>query len=71
LYTDLGVFELGAEGAELVSRHPWATPQQIAERTGFEYRIARSLPVTSEPDPDLLAAIRAFDRDGLRDQLVG
>ncbi|MEM7355785.1 MAG: CoA-transferase, partial [Acidobacteriota bacterium] len=47
LYTDLGVFELGAEGAELVSRHPWATPQQIAERTGFEYRIARSLPVTS------------------------
>lgn len=71
LYTDLGVFELGIEGAELVARHPWAELETIAERTGFEYRSAASLAVTPPPDPDLLAAIRAFDRQGLREQLVG
>ncbi len=71
LYTDLGVFELGAGGAKLVARHPWASAETIAERTGFDYRVADPLPVTPEPDADHLAAIRAFDPDGLRERLVG
>ena len=71
LYTDLGVFELGPEGAELVARHPWASPATIAERTGFDYTAIDPLPVTPAPDPDHLDALRAFDPGGLRRHLVG
>ncbi len=71
LYTDLGVFELGAEGATLVARHPWASAEAIADNTGFRYRSADPLPVTPQPDSDLLAALDAFDRQGLRQRLVG
>lgn len=71
LYTDLGVFELGAEGATLLARHPWADVATIGERTGFAYRTADPLPVTPEPDNDLLAALDAFDRKGLRERWLG
>ncbi len=70
LYTDLGVFELGADGATLVARHPWATPADIAEQTGFAYTAADPLPVTEVPAQDHLEAIRAFDRQGLRERLI-
>ena len=71
LYTDLGVFELGAEGATLAARHPWASAAEIAERTGFDFAAADPLPVTETPRPDHLEAIRAFDPDGLRERLIG
>ena len=71
LLTDLGAFELGAAGAALVARHPWATAEQIAERTGFEYTAADPLPVTHLPDPEHVRAIRRIDRDNLRDRLIG
>ncbi|HLX10734.1 MAG TPA: CoA-transferase [Thermoanaerobaculia bacterium] len=71
LITDLGIFELGAGGAALVSRHPGAAPAAIAERTGFPFLPADPLPVTPEPSPDCLRAIRRIDAGGLRDRLVG
>ncbi len=70
LYTDLGVFELGAEGAKLVTRHPWAPAAEIEEQTGFAYTTADPLAVTEAPSADHLEAIRAFDRQGLRQRLI-
>lgn len=71
LLTDLGAFDLGAAGASLVVRHPWATEETIAERTGFGYSTAPSLPVTPPPSPEHLRAIRHIDAGNLRDRLIG
>src|SRR3954469_6764904 len=64
LLTDLGAFELGADGAALVARHPWATDEEIAERTGFAFQTAERLPVTPPPSPEHLRAIRRIDEAG-------
>ncbi|MGA9524068.1 MAG: CoA-transferase [Myxococcaceae bacterium] len=71
LITDLGVFEVGPAGARLIARHPGATSEEIAERTGFAFEVGSSLPVSPVPDPATLQAIRAIDVHGLRDSLVG
>lgn len=71
LYTDLGVFELGVDGATLIARHPWASAAEIAERTGFGYSAADPLPETPAPAPEHIEAIRAFDPEGLRERLIG
>lgn len=71
LISDLGVFELGAAGARLTARHPWATADDIAERTGFEFTVDEALPVTTLPDARTITAIRALDPRGYREQLVG
>ena len=71
LLTDLCAFDLGADGAALVARHPWASEETIAERTGFAYSTAPSLPVTPEPSPEHLRAIRRIDAGSLRDRLIG
>jgi glutaconate CoA-transferase subunit B len=71
LLTDLGVFELGADGAALVSRHPWAAEETLAERTGFSFQTARPLSVTPAPSSEHVRAIRRIDSDGLRDRLIG
>src|SRR4029077_18456652 len=71
LLTDLGAFDLGADGAALVARHPWASQETIAERTGFAYSTAPSLPVAPEPSPEHLRAIRRIDAGSLRDRLIG
>jgi glutaconate CoA-transferase subunit B len=71
LITDLGVFELGADGARLVGRHPWASEETISDRTGFEHAVADPLPVTLAPSAEYVGAIRTIDADGLRERLVG
>jgi glutaconate CoA-transferase subunit B len=71
LITDLGVFELGAEGAELVARHSNASLDSIRQRTGFQFQVPSPLPVTPEPLRELLRAIHALDPERIRDQLVG
>lgn len=71
LLTDLGVFELGAGGATLLARHPWATEETISDRTGFEHAVADPLPVTPPPSAEYVRAIRTIDADGLRERLVG
>lgn len=71
LVTDLGVFEVGSAGAILAGRHAWATEAEIEERTGFAYRTADSLPITSAPDAATLSAIHALDPKNLRQALVG
>ena len=71
LLTDLGAFELGPGGAALVARHPWATEEEIAGRTGFSFRTVEPLPVTPAPAPEHVRAIRQIDADGLRDVLIG
>ncbi len=71
LLTDLGRFALGAGGARLVARHPWADRGAIAERTGFELTVAEPLATTPDPDAEHLRAIRDIDRQGLRERLIG
>lgn len=71
LLSDLGLFELGADGARLRARHPWATEEMLSERTGFSFSVEAPLPVSPLPDERTLAAIRSIDAHGLRDQLVG
>jgi glutaconate CoA-transferase subunit B len=71
LITDLGIFEVGREGASLVARHPWTSQETIEGRTGFEFVTAEPLPETPAPDVDHLRAIRGIDADGLRERLIG
>ena len=71
MWTDLGSFELGAEGAKLLSRHPAVDERTISERTGFEFRSAEPLEVTEAPETEYLDAIRSIDREGLCERLVG
>ena len=71
LWTDLGSFELGADGAELLSRHPHTDERAISERTGFAFRAADPLAVTDRPDQEYLEAIRSIDRQRLCERLVG
>lgn len=71
LISDLGVFELGPEGARLLSLHPWTDLDTLRERTGFELSVEEPVPTTPLPDAATLAAIRAMDPRNLRDQLVG
>ncbi|MET0402758.1 MAG: CoA-transferase [Cystobacter sp.] len=71
LVSDLGIFELGAAGARLLARHPWASVEQIAERTGFSFHSDERLSVTPLPDARTVAAIRSIDSHGYRDSLVG
>ncbi|WP_224240241.1 CoA-transferase subunit beta [Hyalangium gracile] len=71
LISDLGVFELGSEGARLLSLHPWTDLDTLRERTGFALSVEEPVPTTPPPDAATLAAIRAVDPRNLRDQLVG
>lgn len=71
LYTDLGVFEVGGDGARLRARHAWATAGDIAAKTGFSYAVDAELPITPAPGSDQLQALRALDPDRLRERLVG
>ena len=71
LVTDLGTYRVGAAGARLLSRHPQARLEHIAERTGFALQVPEDVPETPAPDADTLAAIRTLDPERLRDALVG
>jgi glutaconate CoA-transferase subunit B len=71
LLTNLGVFDLGSEGAELVRRHPWAETETIEESTDFAYSTSNPLPITPLPEPEYLDAIREIDSRGLSQQIVG
>lgn len=71
LMTDLGIFELGIDGAELVGRHEWASEAEIADKTGFRYRTSSTLKITPPPGEATLHAIRSIDSQGFRHALVG
>jgi glutaconate CoA-transferase subunit B len=71
LVTDLGIFEVGASGATLVGRHPWASADDIAGKTAFDYGAPSPLPVTPVPDAATRHAMRTIDRTNLRQTLVG
>lgn len=71
LITDLGVFELCADGATLLARHPAASVESIRHKTGFAFHAAHPLPVTAVPSREHMAAIRSIDPERTRDQLVG
>ena len=71
LWTNLGGFEVGAEGAELFSRHAEVDSESISDRTGFPFSTADPVAVTGEPEPEYLEAIRSIDRNRLCERLVG
>jgi hypothetical protein len=70
LLTDLGAFELGTGGAELLARHTWADVETITERTGFSFVVADALPVIDPPESRYVEAIRAIDGDRLCERLL-
>jgi len=71
LLTDLGRFQVGGEGAWLVSHRPWMTPAEVMERTGFAFSLSPHLAPEPPPSAATLAAIRELDPDNLRERLVG
>jgi glutaconate CoA-transferase subunit B len=71
LVTDLGTYRVGVAGACLLTRHPQARLEDIAERTGFALQVPEDVPETLPPDVATLDAIRALDPERLRDALVG
>ena len=71
LLTNLGTFEVGSSGARLTRRHDWADPETIRQNTGFEFTAEDPLPVTPPPPREYAEAIRAVDRDGLSERIVG
>ena len=58
LWTDMGGFELGADGAELFSRHQDVDTEAISERTGFPFNTAEPVAVTGTPEREYLEACR-------------
>ena len=71
LLTDLGRFQVGGEGARLLSHRAWTTPVEVAERTGFPFTVAPEVGADSMPSAPTLEAIAALDPDNLRERLVG
>lgn len=70
LFTDLGVFEVGAAGARLKQRHPWSEHASVVASTGFPFTTDRPLAITPPPGAGELEAIRAIDADGICERLV-
>jgi glutaconate CoA-transferase subunit B len=70
LITNLGIFEVGGNGATLTGCHPWATVATITDQTGFSFTTAPTPTTTRAPEPAHLAAIRTIDPHGLRERLV-
>ncbi|GIU93449.1 MAG: hypothetical protein KatS3mg011_2355 [Acidimicrobiia bacterium] len=66
LVTNLAVFDWGEEGVRLRSVHPWVEPRQVAEATGFRYRISEPVATTPCPDPQQLQALEQIDEAGIR-----
>jgi glutaconate CoA-transferase subunit B len=61
LITSLGVFSFPRGRAELSSVHPWVSPEQVAQATGWELTQAPRLETTPAPTAEELAIIRRFD----------
>ena len=72
LVTDLGTYRLAAGATpRLLTLHPGASVEEVRERTGFALELPAAPPPPPVPDARPLAALRALDPDGLREQLVG
>jgi glutaconate CoA-transferase subunit B len=70
LLTDLGVFSIGPGGAVLEAIAAHTSLAKIRARTGFPFTEAANLAVLFDPPAEALAAIRSFDPDNLRVELV-
>ena len=71
LLTDLAVFSIGEGGAILEAIASHASLADVRVRTGFAFSEAAPITNLTDPDVDVLAAIRRIDPDNLRDELVG
>lgn len=70
LWTNLGAFELGSEGATLTGLHPWATTGDIASQTGFPFSVSSTPIRTRSADRAQRDALRTLDPEGARHRLV-
>lgn len=65
--TDLAVMDFGPEGRlRLRSVHPGIAVDEVQAATGFDLRVAGSVPETEPPSAEELRIIRALDADGYR-----
>lgn len=65
--TPLCIFERGPDGRlRVASVHPWTSPEEVRERTGFAVEIGGDVPVTPAPTPDELALLERIDPGRVR-----
>ncbi|OLC53178.1 MAG: CoA-transferase [Chloroflexi bacterium 13_1_40CM_4_68_4] len=64
LITTLGVFRFEAGEAVLASYHPTTSVDEIRANTGWALRVASDVRITEAPSTEVLAIIRAYDREG-------
>jgi glutaconate CoA-transferase subunit B len=64
LITTLGVFGFAHGEAILRSYHPFSTPEEIAQNTGWPLRLSSDVSPTPEPSPEELQIIRTYDPAG-------
>jgi len=58
LVTDLAAFDYRPDkGLALTSIHPWTTPREVQERTGFDLGLTGREPLSEEPGPEILELI--------------
>lgn len=64
--TPLCIFSLAQGQLEVESIHPYATPDQVREHTGFPVKVDDGTPRTPAPTPAELAALQSVDPAGVR-----
>ena len=69
LVTDAAIWRLRSNGFEPASLHAGVTPDDLADRTGFEFG-GDLPPATAPPSERELAALQSIDADGLRYRLL-
>ena len=67
LVTDLAVIDLSGNVAALVSTHPWATQEEVADKTGFALATDERVAITPNPSNDEGEALATVDPDRRRD----
>ena len=67
LVTDLGIIDFGDGQPALRSVHPWSSPSEIAERTGFVLRSGDHLDVTPAVSDGEASILEVVDAGRLRD----
>ena len=70
LVTNLGVIDFGESVALLASVHPWSSPDEVADNTGFDLEEHPHAPHTAVPSADELKWLGMVDPQRRRDQEI-
>lgn len=65
--TDLGVIDYRGSSPKVLSFHPWSSPSEMAENTGFALDVGNDVDVTPPVDGTEASALEVVDPARLRD----